>query len=371
MIPEDFTPEPQQRYSLPLEQRKDSMQLNFMPPNDYTAQDVLCRWQGAPVFTWGLGGSVTTMFPIRTNRFSSDLHSTVIKCSPGEVKTRPLKDVLSLPEHVEKFPGPMWTGTKSANKAKKKEVMTYMDSRIEGMEKTLMEIYDPNERRVAEEKCMLWKIVRIMVENDGAVEGTPEIDAAVRKILIPEVAQSTTSGEDAGFVPMNMGGAISAMRPANAETVDAEALSEFRMKLLSGDREAAVWFAADKRLWAHALLIASTVVGKDLWKRVIEEFVKNEVKTLGEGSESLAMLYATLAGNWEESVNELVPLSARTGVPMLSSTQEERSVEDRLAKWRESLALILSNRSAGDQTSILALGRLLAGYGWTAAAHIW
>lgn len=368
MVPDDYPAEQPQRHSLPLQQRKDSIQLNFLPPNDYTAQDVLCRWQGAPIFTWRLGGTVTTMFPVRTNRFSSDLHNTMIKCSPGEVKTRPLKDVLAPPEHIEKFPGPMWTGSKSANKAKKKEAMTYMDSRIEGFEKQLLEIYDPNEARMAQEKCMLWKIVRILVENDGAVEGTSEIDTAVRKVLIPEIAQ-TVPGENTGFVPMDMS-AISALRPANAETVDAEALEEFRTKLLSGDREAAVWYAADKRLWAHALLIASTAAGKDLWKRVLEEFIKTEVKTLGEGFESMAMLYATLAGNWEESINELVPLSARTGVPMLSSTKEQRSVEERLTKWRESLALILSNRSPGDQTSILALGRLLAGYGWTAAAHI-
>jgi hypothetical protein len=118
--------------------------------------------------------------------------------------------------------------------------------------------------------------------------------------------------------------------------------------------------------------LISGTVGKDLWKRVVEEFVKSEVKTLGEGSESLAVLYATLAGNWEESVDELIPPSARMGMPMLSTSRgQEQSLDDRLGKWRETLALILSNRSPGDQASILALGRLLANYGWVAASHIW
>jgi len=362
-----FADQQQSSQAALFEPRRESIQLNFMPPNDITAQDELKRWQGAPVFTWGLGG-VTTMFPARTQRFASDLHSTVIKCSPGVVQNRQLKDILPLPEELEKFPGPVWTGNKSSNKTKKKETMAYMDFRIEGFEKTLMDIYDTTKRQAAEEKCMLWKIVRIMVEHDGAVEGTPEIDTAVRKVLTPEIPQSVDSQEMSGFVPM---AGISNMQPANAEAVDSEAMTTFRKKLLSGDRESAVWFAADKRLWTHAFLISGTV-GKDLWKRVVEEFVKSEVKTLGEGSESLAVLYATLAGNWEESVDELIPPSARMGMPMLSTSRgQEQSLDDRLGKWRETLALILSNRSPGDQASILALGRLLANYGWVAASHIW
>ena len=96
------------------------MQLNFMPPDDESANDEFKRWQGAPVFTWGLGG-VVTMFPVRTQRFASDLHSTVIKCSPGPVKARPLKEFLRLPEHHEKFPGPVWTGNRSEERRVGKE----------------------------------------------------------------------------------------------------------------------------------------------------------------------------------------------------------------------------------------------------------
>jgi hypothetical protein len=368
--PDDYAVNSAPRSTVPNGQfspRKEPVQLNFMPPDDVSAQDVLQRWQGAPVFSWSLGGA-TTMFPIRTQRFSNEGQGLVFRCSPGEVKFRPLKDLLPLSENHQKFPGPMWTGNKSSNKTKKKETIAYMDSRIEGFEKTLMDIYDPAERRSAEEKCMLWKVVRIMVGHDGSIEGTPEIETAARRVLVPEIAQAMEGQETTGFVTM---AGVSSIQPANAEVVDAGAVSEFRRKLLSGDREAAVWFAADKRLWAHSLLISSTV-GKDLWKRVIEEFVKTEVKTLGQGSESLAMLYETLAGNWDESVDELVPPSARMGMPMLSTTQEPgQSLESRLCKWKESLALILSNRSPGDQASILALGRLLACYGWTAAAHIW
>jgi hypothetical protein len=366
-VPDDYTSKSHERVeSLPAA-RKASVQLNFMPPNDITAMDELKRWQGAPVVTWGLNG-ITTMFPIHTQQFSNDImQGPVIKSFPGDVKIRPVKEILPLPIDYDKFPGPIWTGSKSSNKIKK-ETISYMDSRIECFERTLMDIYDPTERRAAQEKCMLWKIVRIMIENNGVVEGTSEIETVVRKVLIPEVAQALDGQDNSGFVPM---AGMPQMQAANAEAVNSEAVKTFRQKLLSGDREGAVWFATDNRLWAHALLISSTV-GKDLWKRVIEEFVKAEVKTLGNGSESLAVLYETFAGNWEQSVDELIPPSTRMGMPMLSTGQmQERSLEERLSKWRETLGLILSNRSPGDQASIIALGRLLSSYGWIAASHIW
>lgn len=282
-----------------------------------------------------------------------------------------MNDVLPLPEDEAKFPGPVWTGNKGANKGKKKEVLAYMGSRIENFDKTVYENYDPVARREAEQNLILWKVVRLMVENDGALEGTPEITAGIRKILTPEYVQAAEAEKEdgAGFVPMAPG--MSNMPSASAEPVDGAAVQEFKTKLLMGEQEAAVWHAADKRLWAHALLIANSV-SKDLWKRVVQEFVKSEVKTLGDGSESLAVLYQTLAGNHEDSADELVPASARMGMPMLSSGQQrEQSLEERLSKWRETLSLMLSTRSPGDQASILSLGRLLNGYGWIGAAHIW
>lgn len=143
--------------------------------------------------------------------------------------------------------------------------------------------------------------------------------------------------------------------------------------LLTGDRTAAVWHAADKRLWSHAMLIAGTV-SQELWKQVVQDFVRNEVKTLGAGMESLAVLYEIFGGNGEESIDELVPQSARLGQPMLTQMGSSQTLPsnplDALDKWRETLALVISNRSPNDQTAIIALGKLLAGYGRVEAAHL-
>lgn len=351
---------------LGLHQRSHSLQLNFMTPTDETGRDVLKRWQGAPLFSWGFGGNIAVMFPRRAQRYTSDMQQPMIKCSPGEIKIRNIKEILPLEEIEDKFPGPVWSGGR--NKGKKKDVLAWMGTKIEVLEKE-----SEGQGKRAAEKVLLWKVVRVLLENDGVLEGSPEVDKAIRGVLTPEVVagpDGDLGGDHGGS--FTMVGDISAnMQGPSADRVDPEAVRMIKTNLLKGDRTAAVWHAADKRLWSHALLIASTV-GKDLWKQVVQEFVKHEVKTLGEGVESLAVLYEILAGNWAESVDELVSASTRVGVPMLGGAPNGNgNVEEKLDRWRETLGLVLNNRSPGDAEAILALGKLLVGYGRVEAGHIW
>ncbi len=65
--------------------------------------------------------------------------------------------------------------------------------------------------------------------------------------------------------------------------MDFATLELIRSNLLAGDREKAVWTAADKRLWGHAMLIASTV-SPELYKQVAQEFVKKEVNLPGHNN---------------------------------------------------------------------------------------
>ncbi|ODQ51859.1 hypothetical protein SAICODRAFT_59074, partial [Saitoella complicata NRRL Y-17804] len=50
-------------------------------------------------------------------------------------------------------------------------------------------------------------------------------------------------------------------------------------------------------------------------------------------------------------------------------SRRESSSFDKLARWKETLGLILSNRTPGDHAAILGLGKLLDQHGWTNAAH--
>ena len=81
----------------------------------------------------------------------------------------------------------------------------------------------------------------------------------------------------------------------------------------------------------------------------------------------------SFAGNFEESIDELVPPSARAGLQMVSkvdSSGPTRNALDGLDRWRETLSLILSNRTNNDSQALAALGNLLLRYGRVEAAHI-
>ena len=76
--------------------------------------------------------------------------------------------------------------------------------------------------------------------------------------------------------------------------------------LMRGDREAAVRYAVQEDLWAHALIISSCV-NKDLWKEVINGFVERELssqrsdvlqqpKIVQGDRQGLRVLYALFAG---------------------------------------------------------------------------
>ena len=67
-----------------------------------------------------------------------------------------------------------------------------------------------------------------------------------------------------------------------------------------GERRMAYRYALDERLWAHAMLIASSV-DKDAWKESVSEFIRTELATdaMGgavPGREPLRMAYGMFAG---------------------------------------------------------------------------
>jgi hypothetical protein len=74
--------------------------------------------------------------------------------------------------------------------------------------------------------------------------------------------------------------------PAISTTPDDDDLSDHMLSkieqfLLNGDRKGAVEFAIQEDLWAHALIISSCV-DKDLWQRVITNFVDREMNATPE-----------------------------------------------------------------------------------------
>lgn len=344
-------------------------ELEFVRPQDDTQFDPLERWKGAPVFKFGFGGFIVSTFPKHVPRYTAGASRPQIKASPGEVLTRNTKDMLPQAELHNSFPGPL------KSKSKKKELLTWMSNYISGLEASTPNAAPsqalPDVGRRHHEKILLWKVVRTLVEHDGTLDGA--VLKAVNLILAPEVhaldeasATQYRGDEQLSGIYRPAGGNI------HPESVDPLAVEVLRKRLLSGDRQAAVTHAMDNRLWSHALIIASTM-DRSVWSQVVREFVRQEVKTVGANAESLSALYEIFGGNVEESIDELVPPSARAGLQMVSRVDTAgptKNALDGLNRWKETLSLVLNNRCTGDHQALAVLGKLLEDYNRVEAAHI-
>ena len=346
-----------------------SQSIEYIRPTDGRENDVLERWKGCPLFVFGFGGTIATTFPKKVQRYAAGHSAPLMKCSPGEIKIQ-ARSNYPLDDKISSFPGPL------KSKGKKKDVLDWLQQQILRLEQTSTEVFPsavlPDPRKRNEEKILLWKIVKVLVDFDGVVEGKPAAEQEIRLILSPELADGLPNN-----LPPSPNAQLPGISRANGLTHipdptrsgDLEAL---RRILLQGQREQAVWHALDRRLWAHAMLISSTM-DSSVWKQVLQEFIRQEVKSSGENTASLASLYQIFAGNWEESADELVPPSARAGLQFVSKaagTGPVRNALDGLDRWRETLTLALSNRTIDDSKALVALGRLLSGYGRVEAAHI-
>ncbi|PZC96887.1 COPII coat assembly protein sec16 [Pyrenophora tritici-repentis] len=351
------------------QRRQVSATYDFILPEDERASDPLERWKGHPVFTWGLGGNVVTSFPKQIPRYGGGGSAPMMKSNPGEINIQSIKEVLPLPEDVAKFPGPLKA------KGKKKDVSAWLGRKIEtldsqskapGLEHSLSE----DEIKRLEDRTLLWKLMQVLIDNDGKLEGIPA-EAAVKKLLSPVVDDPTDAEGSYSSGADIVGRSRTNTLNGQAEPSDPRVVEDLQSMLIKGDREKAVWHAVDHRLWGHAMLLSSTL-SKDTWKQVVQEFVRKEVKKVGRSNQALAVLYEVFAGNHEDCIDELVPASARAGFQMVSAdgAGAPQNALQGLDKWRETVALILNNRSEGDAYALLSLGKLLGQYGRIEAAHI-
>ncbi|ERS95594.1 hypothetical protein HMPREF1624_08110 [Sporothrix schenckii ATCC 58251] len=364
----------------PARPRAASQNLNLVPPTDGSETDPLQRWKGVPVFAWGVGGTFVSSFPQDVPRYGMNQALPMIHRAPGEVIVKNIKEILPLDERLAKFPGPL------KGKAKKKEVLAWLTAGIEALERSLsahnnaFSLHVSHDDKRLDERVLLWKMLHLFIEHDGVLEGNPAVEKAVRDVLSPHAADAAANpSTSASLASPGVGysgyqGTAGAQQ-AQADAVDSAVVEQIRKNLLLGEKEKAVWDAVDKRLWGHAFLIAGAA-SRELFKKVAQEFVRKEVNTPGLHNESLAALYEVLSGNHEECVDELVPVHARAGLHLMATTAQvaaSPSKDDELAgldKWRETLGLVLSNRSVDDVQAINALGNLLSGYGRAEAAHV-
>lgn len=138
----------------------------------------------------------------------------------------------------------------------------------------------------------------------------------MRAALLPSLDLSTdVSAESLRTPALGFGSANAAPGYISANdstlaisTLRRSHLDKIQDFLLRGERRAAYQYASDEKLWAHAMVISSSL-DKEAWKEVVTEFVRSELasedglsrsqttKSASSGKESLRVAYSLFSGH--------------------------------------------------------------------------
>ena len=256
-----------------------------------------------------------------------------------------------------------------------------------------------------------------------------EIDKAVRRALVPRLGHDVDSDLARFSTPADGFGAsgslASSESPISVTTLKPSALEKIQDFLIRGERRQACHYALDEKLWAHAMVIASSI-DRDAWQDTVKEFIRAELGSkdaqdekirpngprrgslltpTSNGHESLRVAYSLFAGQGAASGITLPSHPAITGSSltsvqaMLPPSPLSRTVDNKLAppplgvtpvspnfpgtvptdlpvevlaKWSETVAMMISNSTSLETSAALtAIGDHLSANQWIEAAHVW
>jgi len=110
----------------------------------------------------------------------------------------------------------------------------------------------------------------------------PQLDSAVRAVLVPRLEANdpgthfTTTADTLTETPFGAPSANSDETVVSVTALRGAALDKIEEFLLRGERHQAYHYALDEKLWAHAMVIASSV-DKGAWKEVVNEFIRADL----------------------------------------------------------------------------------------------
>ena len=206
--------------------------------------------------------------------------------------------------------------------------------------------------------------------------------------------------------------------PISVTTLKPSALEKIQEFLIRGERRQACHYALDEKLWAHAMVIASSI-DRDAWQEAVKEFIRVELGSNdaqddkirpndSNSRESLRVAYSLFAGQGAASGTTFTSYSVVTDSlftlvqAMLPPAQLSRTVDNKLApppppslaltpispnfpgivpanlpvevlaKWSETVTMMISNSTSPEtSTALTAIGDHLSANQWIEAAHVW
>lgn len=262
-----------------------------------------------------------------------------------------------------------------------------------------------------------------------SLQFSPQLDTAVRVALFSHLegpadasgTLATTFSTPADpvvdyspSVPYSLLGGVPILQeiPISVITLKPSSLDKIQGFLLRGERHEAYQYALDEKLWAHAMVIASSI-DKEAWKEVVNDFLNNELrpKDLASGTdkatngrECLRVAYSLFSGQGAaagtsllnvyyiltncRTVQELVPQTvlsrtSRSQLPVASQMTPRTPnfvglpvtapiPTESIARWAEAVAMMLSSPLSQETSAALTgLGDQLVANQLFEAAHVW
>ncbi|CAO3654192.1 unnamed protein product [Cunninghamella echinulata] len=367
------------------------------------SQDPLKRYMGAPLVSFGFGGKLCMMFPrstqphyTNTNAYGNGYNdnnnnNATSKRLPGAIQLKSIKDTLvNHPLLSKKFDesllsvSPVLSDPNFSIKNKKKQVIGFMEQRInEFKNEASANQLDVNT------KILLWTLVKMMIEHDGSL-----LDSETSMKYITSLFQSNMeikNDTNSFSVPAYNGQLYDGQQQQqNGQIIEDDrsevVLDKLQNYLEQGDRRGAVIYAMQEDLWSHALVISSCV-DRELWQTVVRGFTQRDLAmstalkqervyhNITGNRQALRVLYALFSGSGATAMSEFITTDKQQNHNLGNHLQQQQQPtpqleEHELSKWKETLGLILANRTARDFEAITSLGDILVRHGWVYAAHV-
>ena len=239
----------------------------------------------------------------------------------------------------------------------------------------------------------------------------------------PDLAKFSTPADGFGV----LGSPASSEAPISVTTLKPSALEKIQEFLIRGERRQACHYALDEKLWAHAMIIASSI-DRDTWQEAVKEFIRAELGSkdaedakarpkdprrgsslspTSDGREGLRVAYSLFAGRGAASgitfashpaatdslltlVQEMLPPASLSqavenmlapppptplGVtpisPNFPGNVPTNVPPEVLASWPETVAMMISDSASPETAALTALGDHLIANKWIEAAHVW
>lgn len=251
-----------------------------------------------PIFNWGLSGTAVTVIP---PAISFGGGATI-----PEIKIVPVSQIIrTTDQDLSKFPFSIVT-SKGSQRGKKKELETWIEEHVKQSEAS-MKTTRPEDSSRLSDRVALWKVMLALLQADSTTKKPSQnLMDAIRKILDPFV-QVESSEELATFAPAvdiyqrNLHRRTSSSGNGTSRGLKTEDINRLVDLLKVGQRENALKYALDQHLWAHALIVASSV-GPSHWIDTVFEFVREEIRAFpSQSARDLALMYRTFSGAGADS----------------------------------------------------------------------